>query len=157
MQKLIYSGLLILVTLSASFGQNRVTENNVLGQWKMVIDMDDIMDELDKEAEDSDNFLAETILSAVSGAVQGIIEEFDIYIELKRGGSAIITVAAFGEEGEEEGTKWYIDGGRLYLDDSNNEHVNWDGDDHWEMRDGVLHLEGGDDDDPKVYMVRMDD
>ena len=154
---------LLALSLFITFGvtaQDKIYEKDLIGEWKMVIEMDGVLEELEEEAEESETILAEVIMKSVSGIVEGVMDNLDIYIEFKRGGKAIVYVDAFDADTEEDDSEWYIKGNRLYIEDLDNDNFNWDSDDddYWVMKDGVLFLEMDDDDNEvKVYMVRVDD
>ncbi len=159
MTKLIAILTISVLSLGTLVGQEKITESKLLGTWKMVIEMDEVMAKLDKEAKDSETILAEVLLKSVSGMVEGIMDRIQIYVEFQRNGQAILLIEAFDEEAEEDDTEWYIRNGKVYLDDSDNDNITWDGDDGWYLKDGVLFLDQDDDDDdePVIYMVRIDD
>ena len=136
-----------------SIAQERVKEKDLIGNWKLVIEVDEAFDDAKEELDNEESVLGRMILSSVSGFVDEILEEIDIYLEFKKGGEVEILVDAFGET-ETEYTKWTIDSkGRLYIEDS--EHFSSDHD-YWMMKDGIL-IDVSDDDTGKyVYMVNMD-
>lgn len=144
---------LSLVSLSVSFGQSKLTENELIGTWKMVIELDEDMAELDREAKESETLLAEVILNSVSAVIEGVLDNVNIYMDFERGGRATMLIDAFDEKEDDEDTKWYIKSGHLYIDDTDT--FDSDGDDYWVMRDGVLFLKSDDDEHAKVYMVRV--
>lgn len=160
MKKLIAIFTLSCLSLISVQAQERITESKLLGTWKMVIELDEVMAELDKEAKESETILAEVLLKSVAGVVEGVMDRVQVYIEFERGGDATLMINAFDEDTEENDTEWYIRNGKLYIEDMDDDDVNWDGDDGWYMQDGVLFLEKDDDDDdgePVIYMVRVDD
>ena len=149
--------ILTVLTSSVALSQSKISESSVIGTWKMVIELDEVMEELKKEAEDSETIFAEVILKSVSGIVEGVMDRVQIYVDIKKGGKAIVRVNAFDEDGDDEDTEWYIKNDRLYIKNTDN----FDSDDkgNWYMRDGVLFLDDQDDDDDKakIYMVRVKD
>lgn len=121
----------------ASTAQQKVKENDISGKtWKLIINVDEDLEEAKKEAEEEDSFLGEVIVNSVSGLVSGILDELDIYMEFRANGEVKVTVEAFGER-EIEYSEWHIDNrGRLRISDS--ERFKTDDDDYWMMEDGVL-------------------
>ena len=98
----------LLVFVSAtSQGQDRMTEKDVYGSWKMVIELDEVMEELDEEANESESMLAKILIKSVSGIVEGVMENIEIYIDFNRNGDARVMVDAFDERSEDEDTEWY--------------------------------------------------
>ncbi|MEO9474666.1 MAG: hypothetical protein ABJG41_04015 [Cyclobacteriaceae bacterium] len=144
---------LLLLFSFDSIAQERVKEKDIIGNWKLVIEVDEAFDDAKEELDDDESILGRMILSSVSGFVDEILEEIDIYLEFKKGGEVEVLVDAFGET-ETEYTKWAIDNkGRLYIEDT--EHFSSDHD-YWMMKDGIL-IDVSDEDAGKyVYMVNMD-
>ena len=149
--------ILTSLTSSVALSQSKVSESSVVGTWKMVIELDEVMEELKKEAEDSETIFAEVILKSVSGIVEGVMDRVQIYVDIKKGGKAIVRVNAFDEDGDDEDTEWYIKNDRLYI--KNTDNFDSDKKGNWYMRDGVLFLDDQDNDDDKakIYMVRVKD
>ncbi len=127
--------LALLLINTAGFSQKKLTEKDVIGNWKMVIEIDKAMEEAKEELEEEeDNLLSQMILSATSGLVTGIMENIDISITFLKDGKAEVRVDAYDEK-ELEYTTWWIENGRLFIDDT--ESMNTDND-YWVMRDGIL-------------------
>jgi len=157
MKKLSILFAAMIVCVSAVIGQNKVTKDNVVGTWKMKIEMDEVIAELEEEADDAETILAEVILKTVSGTMQGVMDRVEIYITLERDGDALVLVEVFDEEAEEDDSEWYIRNGRLYIKDNLDDDFDWDSDDGWYMKDGVLVLDNDDDDDVQIYMIKVDE
>lgn len=153
MKKTILFAVVAFISVG-TFAQEKITEGKLLGKWKMTIEMDEVIDELEEEAEEAETILAEVILKSVSGLVGGVMDNIDIYVEFKRGGDAIIRVDAFNNDKEEEDTRWYVRGNKLYIEDTKDDDINWDSNDGWLMKDGILVLDD-DDNDVTVYMVKL--
>jgi len=145
--------LLIAVLIGSIYSgySQKIKEKDILGTWKLVID---VKDKLYNEAEEADNMLEETIIKMVSGFVGGIIEDIDIYFEFKKNNKALITVKAYGKTEIEE-AKWYINkSGFVEIDDVEAENINIGAsDDEWKLKDGLL---VNDDDEDTVYMTKVD-
>ncbi|HCX21778.1 MAG: hypothetical protein CMB80_26975 [Flammeovirgaceae bacterium] len=144
-----------VITLS-SFGQNKVKEKDITDKtWKLVINIDEELDEAKKEAEEEDSFLAEVIVNSVSGMVSGILNELEIYMEFRANGEVKVTVEAFGER-EVEYSEWSIDSrGRLRISDT--DRFQTDDDDYWLMEDGVLvSFEDDGELNENVYLVHIE-
>ena len=152
----------ILIAFIISFGfsqrthaQQKVTEEKLLGTWKLVINIED---ELEEEAEEEENPFARMVIQGVSGFVGGILENLDIYFDFQSDGEVKITVNAFGEEEVEYG-KWTINRyGELIIEDLDNDNIQFDNDDVW-MLEGSNRLVSFEDDGSKeknVYMMRIE-
>lgn len=147
--------LSLILLLGFSAQAQKVKQKDILGTWKLVIDVEK---ELDDEAEEAETLLEEVIIKSVSGLVTGILDNIDIYFEFERDGELELTVKAYGEVERERGT-WYINKrGYLVIEDINNDddrfNISTDNDE-WRMLDGVLVSDDHDSDD-NVYMTRVD-
>lgn len=128
-------------------------EKDVLGTWKLIINIED---KLDKEAEEADTYLEEIIIKSVSGFVDGIIGNIDVYFDFQPENRLFVTVDAFNETEEEE-ARWFINKrGNLEIedwdDDDDDFHIS--GDDEWKLIDGLL-ISDDHEDDRDVYMARV--
>ena len=147
---------LICLTLFLGIGAQaqKIQERDILGTWKLVIDVED---ELDEEAEDAETLLEEVIIKSVSGILAGVLDNVDIYFEFQKRNNVLITVKAYGEVEEEKG-KWYINRrGNLEIEDidDDNDHFNIStDDDEWKLIDGLLISEDHEDD-RNVFMTRV--
>ena len=72
--------LVILMNCSFAFSQDKLKEKNVLGQWKLHID---IKEELKDESE-SENFFERIVAKGVSGLVSGIMDCIDIRFDFQK-------------------------------------------------------------------------
>ena len=148
--------LLLLAAFSIgvfSYGQ-KVTEKDIIGTWKLVIDIEE---EMDKEAEDADTMLEEVFIKAISGFVDGILDDIEIYFDFREDNELKITVNAYDEKETEYG-RWFINR-RGYLeiediDDDDRISIDTD-DDEWKLIDGLL-ISNDHEDDRTVYMTRVD-
>lgn len=152
---LIIVPLLFLVVFANNAQGKKVKERDVLGTWRLVIDVD--MEELEDDIEDEDNPFARVVMRSVSGLVDGILDNLDIYFEFRDNGRLKVTVDAFGVD-EVEYSEWYINRrGELIIEDTDS--FNTDDDDYW-MFDGDLLVayddDGSMDDDARVYLVNVD-
>lgn len=118
----------LLMWPASSSAQDRLREKDLEGTtWKMVFDLDN-----EREKAEADNAFERIVLSAVDG----LLDEIDVYFEFDRRGRMSIWVGAFGDdEEEEERSDWRITrDGYLELGDSDS----FDSDDTVWMRDGDL-------------------
>lgn len=148
--------LILLGALFAGFMSQaqKVNEKDIIGTWKLIIDIEQ---EMEEEAEDADNMLEEIFIKAISGFVGGIMEDIEIYFEFRKGNELKITVNAYDETETEYG-RWFINK-RGYLeiedidDDNDNININAD-DDEWMLIDGIL-VSDEHEDDQSVYMAKV--
>ena len=149
--------LTICITFCA-YSQDKVKEKHLLGNWKMIIDVEDAFEEAKADLDEDDSILGKVVLSSVSGLVSGLLDELEIYMEFLPKGELKIMVNAFGEV-ETEYATWSIDkDGRLFLE--NTESVFSGDSDYWLFHDDVLvsYNESADHSDsaPLVYMINLD-
>ena len=148
--------LMTLLCIIAFADAQKVKERDIIGTWKLIIDIEE---EMDEEAEEADTMLEEVFIKAISGFVGGIMEDIEIYFEFQADNDVKITVNAYDETETETGT-WYINRkGYLVLEDigddeDDNFHISAD-DDEWKLVDGLLVSNDDDDDDRNVYMTRV--
>jgi len=146
---------LLLIFFFASFkvdAQSKLKEKDLLGQWKMVINLEEGIDKAKEELEDDDSeFLAKLILGSIEGLASTILDEIDIYMDFEKNGKLRIIVDAFDEK-EVEYSEWTINSkGQLLINDGENE-VDID---HWVLEEDIL--VGYDEDGEKnmAYLVKI--
>ena len=115
----------LLFLPAASSAQDRIRTRDLEGTtWKMVFDIDN-----EHQKKEADNAFERIVLSAVDG----LLDEIDVYFEFGKRGHLTVWVNVFGDEDEEERSDWYIDDdGRLVLGDTDS----FDSDDTVWLRDG---------------------
>jgi len=107
---------------SVSQGQTKVTEKDLKGEWKMIIDIDE--DEIDEELEDVGPF-ERIIARSVSGFVLNLIDEIDIRFTFLKNHRLRIEVEVLGER-EVEYSDWYINShGELLIGDHPDDDEVW--------------------------------
>lgn len=155
MKKLIFIIPLLFIVVFANAQSRKVKERDLKGTWKLNIDID--MDDIEDELEDEDNVFARIVLKSVSGLVDGILDELDIYFEFQDDGRLKVMVNGFGAD-EVEYSKWYINRrGELIIEDTDS--FNTDRDDYWKFDGSILVAydeDGRVDDDARVYLVNVD-
>lgn len=158
MKKTILPLILLFLTASAyhAQAQSKVSSKELIGNWKLIIDLDEEFEKAKEDMEDEDSFIGEIVLSSVSGLVSGVLDQIEIYMDFQPDGEVRVIVEAFGER-EIEYSEWSIDKkGRLFISDTKS--FSTDDSDYWLMEDGVLLL--FEDDDRRtenVYMVNLDE
>lgn len=149
--------LALLISLPFSGTAQKLKERDLIGTtWKLNIDISNVLEEAEEEMEEEDNILGEVILRGVSGLVEGIIENIDVYFEFQDDNEVRIFIEAFGSD-EVEYTEWSVNRfGELIIED--NDHIETDGDSYWYLEGGRLVHEDSeeDEDDPKIFMTRID-
>jgi len=142
--------LIVGLVYSVSHGQTKVTEKELKGEWKMIIDIDE--DKIDEELEDAGPF-ERIITRSVSGFVLNVIEEIDIRFTFLKNHRLRIEIEVLGER-EVEYSDWYINshGELLIGDDPDDDEVwmmNKDRLVSYKNRHGRLR-------EREIYMVRID-
>lgn len=147
--------LILMAALGFGFfaQAQKVKEKDLIGTWKLVIDIEEAMEE---EADDADTMLEEVFINAISGIVGGILEDVEIYFDFQPNNELKITVNAYDETETEYG-RWFINKrGYLEIEDSDDDddfHFESD-DDEWKFIDGLL-ISSDHEDDRNVYMTRV--
>lgn len=133
----------------------RVQKEDIIGTWKLIIDIEE---EMEDEAEEADTMLEEIFIKAVSGFVGGIMEDIEIYFEFQRDNDVKITVNAYDETETETGS-WYINKrGYLVIEDIDEDNDNFNmstDDDEWKLIDGIL-VSDEHEKNRNVYMTKVD-
>lgn len=130
--------LCIIALLSSSFvsAQSKVKDRDVLGEWKLHVD-------LQKEIQDKDsdlNFLEKALVGAVSGIVNTAMNHVDIRFDFKRNNEVLLKIHNKDEDTTETETlKWFINNqGQLEVEDIDNDNVNVQHDGAWMLLDKQL-------------------
>ena len=153
MKKFISALLVAVLFVSTAVAQSKVTEKEVLGTWKLHIDLDK---EIQKENSEM-GFLDKMVLGAVSGIVSKAMEHVDIRFNFKKNHEAILTVHVEDEDKhEEEVLNWFINSkGQLEIDDINNEKVNINSEGVWMMKGTRLVVVEEEKSTEAVYLERV--
>jgi len=142
--------LIVGLVFTLSYGQTKVTEKDLKGEWKMIIDIDE--DQIDEELDDVGPF-GRIIARSVSGFVLNLIEEIDIRFTFLKNHRLRIEIEVLGER-EVEYSDWYINShGELLIGDHP------DDDEVWMMnKDRLVSYKNrhGRLRERDVYMVRVD-
>lgn len=136
MKKIAFLFLAALLSSSLMNAQSKVKDRDVLGEWKLHVD-------LQKEIQDKDsdlNFLEKVLVGAVSGIVTTAMNHVDIRFDFKRNNEVILKIHNKDEDKTEtEILKWFINKqGQLEIDDLDNDHVNVQHDGAWVLLDKQL-------------------
>ena len=136
MKKIAFLFLAVLLSSSLMNAQSKVKDRDVLGEWKLHVD-------LQKEIQDKDsdlNFLEKALVGAVSGIVTTAMNHVDIRFDFKRNNEVILKIHNKDEDKTEtEILKWFINKqGQLEIDDLDNDHVNVQHDGAWMLLDKQL-------------------
>jgi len=136
MKKIAFLFLAALLSSSLMNAQSKVKDRDVLGEWKLHVD-------LQKEIQDKDsdlNFLEKALVGAVSGIVTTAMNHVDIRFDFKRNNEVILKIHNKDEDKTEtEILKWFINKQRqLEIDDLDNDHVNVQHDGAWMLLDKQL-------------------
>ena len=147
--------LCMVALLSNSFvsAQSKVKDRDVLGEWKLHVD-------LQKEIQDKDsdlNFLEKALVGAVSGIITTAMNHVDIRFDFKRNNEVILKIYNKDEDTTETETlKWFINNqGQLEIDDLDNDHVNVQHDGAWMLLDKQLVAVEGGKIEQAVYLEKM--
>lgn len=137
MKKLVALTLMMGMTYGV-MAQKKVKEKDVVGEWELVIDIEDIQEELEEELEEEENWLARSFAKSVSSFALNIVESIDIEFEFRENGDLRIEVEVMGER-EVEYAEWYVNrDGELIIESEDRDHVHIDDIDVFMMEDGKL-------------------
>lgn len=132
----------------------KIKEKDVIGTWKLVIDIEK---EMEEEADEADTMLEEVFIKAISGFVDGILDDIEIYFDFREDNELKITVNAYDETETEYG-RWFINRrGFLEIEDidDDDDRFSIDADDEeWKLIDGLL-VSDEHEDNRNVYMTRV--
>lgn len=136
MKKIAFLFLAALLSSSLMNAQSKVKDREVLGEWKLHVN-------LQKEIQDKDsdlNFLEKALVGAVSGILTTAMNHVDIRFDFKRNNEVILKIHNKDEDKTEtEILKWFINKqGQLEIDDLDNDHVNVQHDGAWMLLDKQL-------------------
>ena len=74
------TALIVAITFSAS-AQKKLKYSDLEGKkWKLTID---VRDAIEEELDDSDSFFERLVIKSVSGLVDNILDDIDIYFEFR--------------------------------------------------------------------------
>lgn len=134
MKKIAFLFLAALLSSSLMNAQSKVKDRDVLGEWKLHVD-------LQKEIQDKDsdlNFLEKALVGAVSGIVTTAMNHVDIRFDFKRNNEVILKIHNKDED-KTEILKWFINKqGQLEINDLDNDHINVQHDGAWMLLDKQL-------------------
>ena len=136
MKKIAFLFLAALLSSSLMNAQSKVKDRDMLGEWKLHVD-------LQKEIQDKDsdlNFLEKVLVGAVFGIVTTAMNHVDIRFDFKRNNEVILKIHNKDDDKTEtEILKWFINKqGQLEIDDLDNDHVNVQHDGAWMLLDKQL-------------------
>lgn len=133
--------------------QKKIKESDVIGTWKLNINIDEAMQEAKNDLDEEDNLIGKLVLNSVSGLIDNIMDEIDIYLDFQKGGKLEILVKAFGEK-EIEYSEWYITkSGEIFIEST--EHIQTDNDRFVMTSNGIMVPADDYEEDAKVFLVRI--
>jgi len=154
------TSIVLLLFLTASFStlaQEKVTERDILGQWKFIIDVgDEEMEEINEDMED-ENLLVQAFAKSISGFVFDVIQGIDIEFQFEENGVLRTYTDVLNQSDYERG-EWSINeyGG---LEFDTDVEINDSKEKAWFLLDDILVLcdkKGKGIEEEKVYLVRID-
>jgi hypothetical protein len=155
MKTMIIIFTLIAFTLVEVQAQNKLTEKDVTGSWRLVIDVSEEMDELRDEMDDTESLFGQVIKKSVSGFVEGLLNNIEIYMDFLPNGEVEVTSIAFDKEDRDFST-WKIVGNKLYISDSDNFQV--ENDSYWIMEHNSILISVSEDgnNNKNVYLRKIE-
>lgn len=114
--KRIFTLMLLAIFCLSAQAQDKVKEKDIIGQWDLIIDLDEIEEEIERDLED-EHWLASRFAKSISNFALDIVSEIDIRMDFRENGEVKISVDAFGAR-ETEYAEWYINrDGELVIDE----------------------------------------
>ena len=148
--------LALLMVIAPSMAQKKVTEKELLGTWKLVLNVDS---EIRKEISDEDHPLGRMIIKSLAGFVENITDEIDVTFIFDEDNELTIISEIFGER-DIESAEWHINrNGELDIDSDDHVSINRDDDDEvWRIDGDRLVIYDTDDREIEraAYFVRRD-
>lgn len=145
----------LLVSLFSVFAfSQKINEKDILGKWKLQID---IKEQIDKESKEMGLF-EKIIIKSMSNMIESIIEEIDITFDFhKKGKLTLIVDVLDGRTPKEiETLNWYLDSNsNIIIDDIKSEKVTINNDGYWKMVNDEMHFYEDDGEIEKVRLVRF--
>ena len=145
----------LLVSLFSVFAfSQKINEKDILGKWKLQID---IKEQIDKESKEMGLF-EKIVIKSMSNMIESIIEEIDITFDFhKKGKLTLIVDVLDGRTPKEiETLNWYLDSNsNIIIDDIKSEKVTINNDGYWKMVNDEMHFYEDDGEIEKVRLVRF--
>ncbi len=145
----------LLVSLFSVFAfSQKINEKDILGKWKLQID---IKKQIDKESKEMGLF-EKIVIKSMSNMIESIIEEIDITFDFyKKGKLTLIVDVLDGRTPKEiETLNWYLDSNsNIIIDDIKSEKVTINNDGYWKMVNDEMHFYEDDSEIEKVRLVRF--
>lgn len=104
--KQLFTLMLAATVCVSAQAQSKLQEKDVIGKWDLIIDLDEIEDEIERDVED-EHWLAARFAKSISSFALDIVSDIDIRLNFREDGELKITVNAFGAK-ESEYAEWYI-------------------------------------------------
>lgn len=143
--KRITTTLLLLAVCVSLQAQSKVRERDILGDWDLIIDLDEVKEEIEDDLDREDNWLARRFARGISNFALDIVESIDVRMRFREDGEVKIMLNIFGER-DSEYARWYINrDGELIIEDDDRRRgkrkfsMGYSDDDSvWMMKDGKL-------------------
>ena len=129
--------LFALLISSSGFSQSKVKERQVIGKWKLHLNLKEKVKEETKDINGFGKILAKSIVSAVDD----LIDEADITFNFKRNNVLEVTQKSLTDDDEEstEIYEWKIDKkGRLVTSQSSGKKLKFNNNSGWMIKKGKL-------------------
>jgi hypothetical protein len=149
-----------LFIFNSGFSQSgKVSERKLMGEWQLIIDIEDAMDEAKQELREEENVLGEWFVGAISGIVETALENIEIYFVFEPDGVMRIYTNEDDDDDVDDAT-WFINRSGYLVIDSNDDgdNISIDDTDYWLMRGNKLIPVDEDEDGEKenVYLMKIE-
>ncbi|MEQ6123063.1 hypothetical protein AAON49_02540 [Pseudotenacibaculum sp. MALMAid0570] len=128
--------LLALFVSSIAFSQSKVKERDIIGQWKLHLDLSKEIE----ENEDSDDSFGKAFARGILKTVNELVNDAEITFDFKRNHTLEITQQLVDDdEVETKKYTWRIDKkGRLITSQINDDNLQLNNDNKWMLKKGKL-------------------
>lgn len=117
--KTLFTLMLAALCCVAAQAQTKVTEKELLGEWQLIIDLDEIEEEIERELDD-ENWISSRFAKSISNWALNLVDDIDIRLDFREDGELRIEIDVFGVR-EVEYSDWYINrDGELIIEDEDN-------------------------------------
>ena len=130
--------LFIFLTSSIAFSQSKVKERNVIGAWKLHLNLEEKV----KKETKGDNAFEKALARGIVGTIDELAEEADITFNFKRDNTLEVTQKGILNDDDEETTEYYewkiTKEGKLVTTKTDGGSFKFNDNDGWMLKRGKL-------------------
>lgn len=113
--------ILTMITMSLSYSQTNFKKFDIYGKYKLELNLTDVV-----ESENNDlNLFEEIIVSSITKSIDRVSSDYvNITFDFENTNSLLVSVKVKDGEEENEYIRWKTKNNKIYIDDSDNDHIN---------------------------------